>query len=242
MKDYQDLQEKYSAQLGSNSNPIQSHDQLEIISRIQTDNFYYFKFGQQNFSTFCKVLNGEVWIKLLTIQQYKIQPLGQSMNKIYQHKYIDIETSIKLLELGKDICFSNSNYDFYNNYGWILKDFTIEQHTSSTISKEEQFLNYINGKTPTGYFWNQNSPDGFMQISGNFHIYGSKYQRQINFCNREPFYIQMNSFIKLQIGSKNNEKWIVKFKQDDDYLYYRDEQLPSQYNWPLSRSTWLRIY
>ena len=48
--------------------------------------------------------------------------------------------------MGKDIGFSNSWHDFSTNESWILRDFTIEQHTSSTLS--------ISGKTPTGYEWN----------------------------------------------------------------------------------------
>ena len=61
-------------------------------------------------------------------------------------------------------------------------------------------MNYISGKTPTGYEWDQNAPDGFMQISGNFDTFGKINQRKVKFSNKKPFCIQRNSYITVQIG------------------------------------------
>ncbi|KAM3129244.1 hypothetical protein pb186bvf_018623 [Paramecium bursaria] len=203
---YEDKQEKLGPPLGSQYNPIKSQEKLSVLLKRQSS-IYFLKFGKQKFSAFCKVLHGEVWINLLTIQPNNIQPLGELIDKKFQTTFIDIATSNQLLKMGKDIGFSNSWHNLSKKQSWILRDFSIGQHTSSTLS--------ISGKTPTGYEWDQNIPDGFMQISGNFDTYGDKDQRQINFCNQEPFYIQRNSLVTelriMKSGLSNSNKIMIYF-------------------------------
>ncbi|KAM3133057.1 hypothetical protein pb186bvf_014913 [Paramecium bursaria] len=201
---YEEKQGKLCAPLGSQYNPIKIVCiVLKYYEKDRLFTFIYFKF----------VLDGDVWIKLLTYNQIIFSPpLGELIDKKFQDKFIDIATIIQLTKNGERYWFSNSWHNFSTKQSWILRDFTIGQHTNSTLS--------ISGKTPTGYEWDQNIPDGFMQISGNFDTFGDKDQRQINFCNQEPLYIQRNSLVTVQIGAKNNEKDGLgqNSKQDNDLL------------------------
>ncbi|KAM3129247.1 hypothetical protein pb186bvf_018626 [Paramecium bursaria] len=234
--------EKYFATLGTKQNPIQSHLDLYATIKHFGSNQFYYRFGKGLHKISTYSFDGQIWIKLLTIYINNVRSfLFDQTYKEGSTDKIDIETSTQLLKLGKDICFSACHFSKSNPYTWLLRNFVIEQHKSSTLSKEEQFLNYISGKTPTGYEWDQNAPDGFMQISGNFDTFGKINQRKVKFSNKKPFCIQRNSYITVQIGQKNDQKWIVKYKQDNDFLEPRETKLPVKYGWLTPRTTWLRI-
>ncbi|KAM3132986.1 hypothetical protein pb186bvf_014842 [Paramecium bursaria] len=172
----------------------------------QQSGIYQFKIQSKIFKFHFIEHFNQLWFKIFSIGDYRVK------SGIYEQ--INVQQAKILLDLSSDIAITQQ-YNFDKQI-WILRDFSIGSHTSQIISSEQQLMNIVSGKTPCGQDWKNAQDEGFMQIHGRFQSMGKQNKIRINLPYGEHQDIKCNDFITLQIGAKDQQKWVVKLKQGQE--------------------------
>ncbi|KAM3132983.1 hypothetical protein pb186bvf_014839 [Paramecium bursaria] len=176
----------------------------------------------------------EIWLQILIVIDGKVIPGANGQ--------INMQLARLLIDLSKDFAITQS----FNLKGqvWILREAQIGSHTISIISVEQQLMNLMSGKTPCGQMWQNAKDEGFMQIHGKFQSHGIQKVIRVNLPNGNFKIIRYDDNITLDIGSMDQQKWIVKLQQGKE-CNSMEQQLTTQFmgdGVDKQISMWLRVF